>query len=70
MIERGHTKEKNEEKGADEGQNERNRLSKKFCSTNIKKLPRAYDSLSPALHQPREDRVNYCLIKDEKFVED
>jgi hypothetical protein len=30
MIERGPTKEKNEEKGAYEGQNEGNRPSKKF----------------------------------------
>jgi hypothetical protein len=30
-------------------QNEWNRPSKKICSTNIKKVPRAYESLNPAL---------------------
>ncbi len=54
MIERGPSKEKNGEKGAYKGQNEGNRLSKKFCSTNIKKVPRAYEILNPALTMRRE----------------
>jgi hypothetical protein len=51
MIERGPLKEKNGEKGAYKGQNEGNRLLKNFCSANIKniKVPRAYESLNPAL---------------------
>ncbi len=49
MIEKGPSKERNEEKGAYEGQNEGNRPLKNFCSANIKKVPRAYDSLKPAL---------------------
>jgi hypothetical protein len=48
---KGPTTEKNEEKGAYEGQNEGNKLKKKkkFCSANIKKVPWAYESLNPAL---------------------
>ncbi len=42
---------KNEEKGAYEGQNEGNKLQKIFCSANIKKVPRAYETLNPALIQ-------------------
>ncbi len=49
MIERGPSKEKNGEKGEYKGQNEGNRLLKNFCSANIKKVPRAYESLNPAL---------------------
>jgi hypothetical protein len=49
MIKRGHTKEKNDVKVTYEGQNEGNRPSKKILLRNIKKLPRAYDSLIPAL---------------------
>jgi hypothetical protein len=49
MIERRPTKEKNEEKEAYEGLNERNRRSKKFYSAIIKEVPRAYESLNPAL---------------------
>jgi hypothetical protein len=52
MIERGPSKEKNGEKGAYKGQNEGNRLLKNFCSANIKKVPRAYESLNPALITP------------------
>jgi hypothetical protein len=48
MIERGPSKKKNGEKGAYKSQNERNRLSKKICFANIKKGPRAYESLNPA----------------------
>jgi|LakMenEpi03Aug12_release.lakeMendotaPanAssembly.Ray.scaffolds.fasta_scaffold3113219_1 hypothetical protein len=41
MIEKGPTTEKNEEKGGYEGKNEGNKPSKK--------VPRAYESLNPAL---------------------
>ncbi len=50
MIEKGPTKEKNEEKGAYKGQNDGNRPSKNFSSANIKKVPRAHESLNPALN--------------------
>ncbi len=45
MIERRPSKEKKGEKGAYKGQNEGNRLSK-----NIKKVPRAYESLNLGLY--------------------
>jgi hypothetical protein len=54
MIERGPKKEKNEEKGAYEVQNKGNRSSKKICSQNFKKVPRAYESLNPALPGKRD----------------
>jgi hypothetical protein len=51
MIERGPTKEKNEEKGAYEGKGID--PQKIFYSTSIKKVPRAYESLDTALQATR-----------------
>jgi hypothetical protein len=49
MIEKWSTKEKNEKTGPTKVQMEGIDPQKIFCSANIKKVPRAYKSLNPAL---------------------
>jgi hypothetical protein len=49
MIEKGPTKEKNEKNGLTKVKMEGIDPQKIFCSANIKKVPRAYKSLYPAL---------------------
>ncbi len=49
MIEKGPTKEKNEKKGPMKVKMEGIDAQKIFCSANFKKVPRAYESLNPAL---------------------
>jgi hypothetical protein len=49
MIEKGHTKGKYGQKGAYKCQNERHRLSKKLYLHKYQKVPRAYESLNPAM---------------------
>jgi hypothetical protein len=56
MIGNGFTKVNNDEKGANKVKMKRIDLQKKFCSANNKKVPRAYESLNPALHVANGDK--------------
>jgi hypothetical protein len=47
MVEKGPTKEKNEKRGATKVKMKRIDPQKNFCSANIKKAARAYESLNP-----------------------
>ncbi len=49
MRKKGLTKTKNDGTGTYKGQNEGNRPAKNFCLVKIQKVPRAYESLNPAL---------------------
>jgi hypothetical protein len=59
--EKGLTKTKNEGTGTYKGQNEGNRPSKKLCSAEIQKVPRAFESLNPALY------LSYIICRKYKF---